>query len=360
MFVPTNKPNSALEELSEQAIALLLQTEHMDAVSAQEQIALWESRSHAHQLAMREAQALVQSLGRLTAPKLSRRERLLLACQTFVASALDFPGRALLNVGSVVLLILGVSLLLQNYVLHQREAAVGARTADLAPPVLALETNTAIRTRRGDVEHHLLADGSELWLDWNSRVEIAYSAKERRILLSKGRARFAVAKDASRPFRVLAAGVEAQALGTEFVVSKLDFESVEISVREGIVGVGLGGASEGLAVKPLEAEEVLLVDGDAPAQRGRRSVDEIGSWVDEVLLFDQRGLGEVLKALQPYLGYRIDTAMVIDLDRPVSGTFLTHRAEEALAVLMQTYHLEMRARGRGWVELQSASYSPAR
>lgn len=325
----------------------------MDEASAREQIAAWEARSVAHKAAMREAQALVTSLATLAAPKLSLGERLTLACQSFIARALDFPGRALLHLGSVAMLILGIAVLLHTDVLQLRAVSPGQVAGDLTEKNPALEARATFRTRRGEVQQHVLADGSSLWLDWNSRVEVAYTPQERRVLVHKGRARFAVAKDTSRPFRVFAADVEAKALGTEFVVNKLDFETVEVSVREGSVAVIEQSSADRLAVKPLETEEVLLVMGDGESKRSRRSVEEIGSWVDDVLLFDRRKLGDVLKTLQPYLGYRVDTELVIDRDRLVSGTFLTHRAEETLAVLMETFELETRSRGRGWVALQS-------
>ncbi|WP_052223736.1 FecR family protein [Novosphingobium malaysiense] len=63
-----------------------------------------------------------------------------------------------------------------------------------------------------------LADGSHVILFGSTRLVTHFSAKERRIDLLAGRARFDVKHDASRPFVVMAQGGSVTALGTVFEV----------------------------------------------------------------------------------------------------------------------------------------------
>jgi len=64
-----------------------------------------------------------------------------------------------------------------------------------------------------------LADGSVVTLDARSRIQVKYRDRERLIDLDQGQARFDVAKDPARPFRVSAAGRETVlAFGTQFNV----------------------------------------------------------------------------------------------------------------------------------------------
>jgi len=81
-----------------------------------------------------------------------------------------------------------------------------------------------------------LADGSELQLNTNSQIRLDYSGDYRDIHLLQGEAHFIVAKDKSRPFRVLAGNGLVQAIGTAFTVY-LNNNDVEVTITEGVVGL---------------------------------------------------------------------------------------------------------------------------
>lgn len=71
----------------------------------------------------------------------------------------------------------------------------------------------------GERKEIALADGSHVTLDTDSAVSIDLAGKERRLILLRGRARFAVAHDPQRPFRVTSGMMTVTALGTDFDVS---------------------------------------------------------------------------------------------------------------------------------------------
>lgn len=83
---------------------------------------------------------------------------------------------------------------------------------------------------------HTLADGSVIELNEGARVSVHYSSRERVVNLHSGEAFFEVAKDAGRPFTVIAAGAVVKAVGTAFNVSLGD-EEVEVLVTEGQVEI---------------------------------------------------------------------------------------------------------------------------
>ena len=66
----------------------------------------------------------------------------------------------------------------------------------------------AYATQRGEVRLVPLADGSRMTLNTASRAEIRFSRSERRVVLTDGEALFDVAKDAARPFYVVAGDVQ--------------------------------------------------------------------------------------------------------------------------------------------------------
>ena len=81
-----------------------------------------------------------------------------------------------------------------------------------------------------------LPDSSVVTLDARSRIRVHYRENERLISLERGQARFDVAKDPARPFRVRAGAQTVVALGTQFNV-ELVADNVLVTMIEGHVAV---------------------------------------------------------------------------------------------------------------------------
>ena len=103
-------------------------------------------------------------------------------------------------------------------------------------------------------ERRGLPDGSTVELSPGAVIEVAFSDRARHVALRGGPAHFEVAKDSTRPFVVAAGGVEAQAVGTAFVVDPTA-EGVAVLVTEGRVAVArtpeVGAPSQPASTPPL-------------------------------------------------------------------------------------------------------------
>jgi transmembrane sensor len=86
---------------------------------------------------------------------------------------------------------------------------------------VALLQPVTYRTEIGERRVVALADGSQISMDSDTRLSVDYSKTERALTLSRGRARFDVAHDTSRPFTVTAGSETVVAVGTSFNVEKL-------------------------------------------------------------------------------------------------------------------------------------------
>lgn len=105
-------------------------------------------------------------------------------------------------------------------------------------------------------ERRVLPDGSILEHSAKARVEIDFtSGAERRAILRQGEAHFQVAKDAARPFVVIAGGTRVRAVGTAFAV-QLGATSVEVVVTEGTVAVQPAPPASSTAEATLAAAAV--------------------------------------------------------------------------------------------------------
>lgn len=93
-----------------------------------------------------------------------------------------------------------------------------------------------VSTKPGEHKSISLEDGSTLWLNTNSQVNIAFTDTSRTIELLRGELHIEVAKDKQRPLNVLAAGKAIQAVGTAFNV-QYHRGDLELVVTEGVVEV---------------------------------------------------------------------------------------------------------------------------
>jgi len=96
--------------------------------------------------------------------------------------------------------------------------------------------NTHFSTAVGEQLTFNLSDGSIVQLNTDSEIETMITENKREIKLLRGEAMFTVAKDASRPFKVISNSIIIQALGTQFNVYQRN-NSTSVAVIEGRVSV---------------------------------------------------------------------------------------------------------------------------
>lgn len=120
--------------------------------------------------------------------------------------------------------------------------------------------NNVYITAIGHHSTHTLEDGSILWLNSNSQVEVNYTDSKRIINLVKGEAHFDVTSDPQRPFEVFAGSRMIKAIGTAFSVYRLA-DKIEVMVTEGIVELAVVQST--LIIKPATSS---IVDEEANQQ----------------------------------------------------------------------------------------------
>lgn len=170
-------------------------------------------------------------------------------------------------------------------------------------------------TTLGERRTLTLSDGSTVTLDARSRIRVAYSSQMRAIALEAGQARFDVAKDPARPFRVTAAGRTVQALGTEFNV-ELVSDTVLVTLIEGRVAVtaeraGLLPAvlSTAPEAAPLEmrAGQQLVARRAKPASlRSNVNLERATAWQVGKLFFDNEPLASAAERVNRYAREQIE------------------------------------------------------
>ena len=343
--VPEDLRDNALER---EALELMIAAHGDSEPERRQRLDAWQRRSPAHAAAMRRAAAHWRLLGQARDAPLTLRESARLAIDAHLASLLDHPRRAVLPLAIAAVLAFWLAAVLFA---PFEGSADPAQTAAVVPEPMVDRFQTA----RGEQRNLTLDDGSRVWLDWETAIEVAYTDTARQLHLRRGKAFFAVAPDPARPFSVRIEEVEARAVSTEFAVHRRAANVIDVAVLEGRVAV-TPAVSQTETV--LNAAETLRVTKGAAGEIRSRRPAELGAWRDGLVIFENRALREALETLEPYTSYRIDSRYLLDPDRPVSGTFFVDKGDAALRALMQTYRLIGDVDADGTLTLRSAR--PAR
>ena len=190
-----------------------------------------------------------------------------------------------------------------------------------APPAMLTSKTT-------DIGQHLevpLADGSRVHLNTASTIQVAYSKERRRVLLDKGEGLFDVAKDAQRPFEVVAGSTTVRAIGTRFSVLRLPDGRTEVTVFEGVVEILKGQTAGTEQPLRLGAGQTVTAQADRIVlqQLANPALENKLAWREDRIIFDSVSLGEAIAQVNRYspVPLRIMEPQLMDLR--VSGAFST-------------------------------------
>lgn len=165
----------------------------------------------------------------------------------------------------------------------------------------------AYATQRGEQARVELPDGSQLWLDTATRLDVRYDRERREVALQEGQALFSVRADPARPFRVAAGPVDVTVVGTRFAVRHTPgipgARGVRVSVEEGQVRSTLrharGGPGSGgvllAAGEQVVADEQGVLSPVATVSRG-----EVAPWREQRVSFVDMPLDQALAELERY------------------------------------------------------------
>ncbi|MEJ0025930.1 MAG: FecR domain-containing protein [Rhizomicrobium sp.] len=155
-----------------------------------------------------------------------------------------------------------------------------------------------------------LPDGSRISLDSDSEVDVRYSKAARTIVLNKGRARFDVAHDVTRPFTVTAGTKTVVAVGTSFNVERLG-STVLVTLIQGHVLIK-DTAAPALAAPPVPVRTVSLVAGqqlvaapDIKPAVSTADLTDATAWEAGHLVFRGETLGEAVERVNRYTDHPI-------------------------------------------------------
>ncbi|MCY1201973.1 Protein FecR [compost metagenome] len=212
-------------------------------------------------------------------------------------------------------------------------------------------------TGTGEIRSLELPDGTQVFMDNASAIDLRFTAEERRVILRAGAIRVTTARDPSgrhRPFLVQSRDGTVQALGTRFTVRQND-EASRVAVFEGAVELRPRLAPDA-AVRINAGQEAAF---SADRVFATEPADPNGeAWTRGVLVADGMRVGDFVVELARYRrGWLRCDPEVADLK--VSGIFSLLDTDRALHNLTLGPPVEVVYRSRFWATVQARA-TPAR
>jgi len=208
-------------------------------------------------------------------------------------------------------------------------------------------TDKNYATQIGQTREILLADGSVVTLNTNSRLSVGFTEEARNIRLLQGEALFDVAKNKKRPFVVFVDNTQVRAVGTSFTVSMLPRRPIQVLVREGVVELKRADT----AAVWLAARTKALAPPHAPIVAESISSTMLArdlAWQYGQIAFDN----QTLQAASAEFARYSDVRIVVDpavANRTVTGLFaasdpigFAKAAAEVLKLHVEVNHGEVR------------------
>ncbi|WP_162258289.1 FecR domain-containing protein [Frateuria sp. Soil773] len=173
-------------------------------------------------------------------------------------------------------------------------------------------------TATGEQRSLRLDDGTEVLLDTDTAIAVQYDGDRREVRLEGGRAQFAVAHEAGRPFVVLAADGVVRDIGTRFQVRR-QADDVTVALLDGVVSVSVPASGGESTLAPGQQ-----VSFDRSGRLGAVQAADLAAargWTQGDLVFKNRSLADLVAEMNRYSDTKLRLGDDSLRDLAVSGVF---------------------------------------
>jgi transmembrane sensor len=199
-----------------------------------------------------------------------------------------------------------------------------------------------VATAVGEQRQLVLADGTRVFLNTDTRVVVKYDKQARRVELRRGEALFNVARRSDWPFIVTVGDRQVKALGTSFVVRK-DIERLAVTLVEGSVLV-----SPTLPAQPefkLAAGQRLTFDAGSVTRIDTPAIEKVMAWRRGQVILDDTPLQAAVAEMNRYNETKLIVADAEAAGISIDGLFQAGDSTHFANAVAQAYGLTVTERG---------------
>jgi len=190
----------------------------------------------------------------------------------------------------------------------------------------------------------LLADGTQVELDTNTRLHADLNGKSRTVTLDSGEAYFDVAHDESRPFTVYAGNRRITDIGTKFSVFRND-DDVRVVVKEGRVRIEQIDQPQAAPLLAQAGHEIIAKGNETLlASKPDEDIANDLSWRRGVLVFNQQTLADAAEQFNRYNNRHIQVEGSARKIR-IGGSFRADNVDIFVQLLHRGYGLSVNEQG---------------
>lgn len=199
--------------------------------------------------------------------------------------------------------------------------AAGLAAVAVLPSMIGPASVQTYATGKGQHQRIILADGSAVDLNAETRLTVRFARRERHVELGDGQAIFDVAHDASRPFTIEASGRAVRVLGTQFDVRNRGGD-VTVSVARGSVQVRPVASSKTGQAFVLRPGQRLAIGRTGVAELSAVDPQEALGWRSGRLVYRGAALSEVVADLNREFARQIEVTDPALARTPVTGVIV--------------------------------------
>lgn len=222
-----------------------------------------------------------------------------------------------------------------------------------------------------------LQDGSMVYLNTDSRLEVDFSKAVRGVRLVRGEALFVVEHDTRRPFIVQSGDARVRAVGTQFNVKTLA-GATDVAVVEGVVQVTVTDSStpvpapasgssvtstratsdtardpgSSTTTQPLRlaaGERAEVTDGRVARKNANADVSDVMLWRQRRLKFRDTSLAHAAAEFNRYNDVQILVDSSVPDDKRLTGIFDADRPQSFVLYAAKDDSLVVEPAGHNWV-----------
>lgn len=200
-------------------------------------------------------------------------------------------------------------------------------------------TTIQLATTYGEIQSHLLPDGSKVILNANSTLQYKehWTSNTPRKVQLEGEAFFEIKKRSNKEQFIVQTNRGAiQVLGTSFNV-KQRVKTFEVALLEGAVALSIPK----YPLIKMEPGELVRTEGANFYERSKADVDAFSAWRFQRMVFKETSIAKVIKRLQEEFDWKVTVADPALLKRKITATIPKNDPELLLAALSEIYDLEI-------------------
>jgi transmembrane sensor len=189
--------------------------------------------------------------------------------------------------------------------LHRRALLTGAGSLAAAGVLLTVWQRAGaatLKTAVGEQKHAVLPDGTQAFLDTDTKIRTTFDGDTRLVAVAHGRCNFHVRESDARPFVVIAANARIVSAQATFDVRR-DGEDVCVVLTQGSASIGPKDSSQRQAL----ARGDRFMTGPSGSHKDRPNLAPLLAWQTGQAIFDNNTVAGAIREMNRYSMIKITT-----------------------------------------------------